>query len=195
MRFALVRLMAVVLAVTGLAQADVYEVDSAHSSIRFTVTHLQFSEVEGRFNDFTGTVDWNSEDVRQSQVNFTVKAKSIDTGNQRRDNHLRGKDFFDTATYPEITFKSTKIRKVSDTKAEITGNLTLHGVTKEIQVPASFRGPADLFEDGNLSVAFKVPFKINRIDYGVGAGWKGGSDKVVSHEVFINMNVQAHQPE
>lgn len=186
--------LALLLGLSGSAGAEKFEVDSAHSSITFTVTHLQFSEVEGRFNDFTGDIDWNAKDPSKGQVNFTVQAKSVDTGNAKRDEHLRSDDFFNVAKYPTLTFKSTKIKKVSDGKVEIIGDLTMHGTTKEITVPVRVKGPRDLQGDGELSMAFQTRFEINRIDYGMGAGWKGGSDNVVSHEVFVEIKVEAHQP-
>lgn len=178
------------------AQADVYELDTAHSSIGFTVTHLQFSEVEGRFNDFSAEIDWNADDVTKSKVSFTVKAKSVDTGNAKRDEHLRSDDFFSVAKHPTLTFVSKRIKKVSDTKVEIIGDLTMTGTTKEISVPVSVRGPVDLpqFDDNKLSLGFKTSFKVNRIEYGMGAGWKGGSDKVVGHDVFVTIKAEAHQP-
>ena len=173
--------------------AKEYEVDSAHSSLGFSVTHLQLSDVEGRFNDFSGTFDWNASNPEKSSIQFSAKTSSINTNNQKRDNHLRSDDFFDADKYPSLTFKSTKIEKLSGDRYNVTGELSAHGVTKTISVPASIKGPVDLFGDGKESLGFRATFKINRIDYGIGSGWQSGSDKVVGHDVFITVKGEAHE--
>ena len=173
--------------------AKEYEVDSAHSKIGFSVTHLQLSEVEGRFNDFSGKFDWNADKPASSSLSFTAKTNSVNTDNAKRDSHLKTDDFFAADKYPELKFESTKIEKLSGERYNVTGNLTAHGVTKKISVPATIKGPVDLFGDGKQSLGFRATFKINRIDYGIGAGWKGGSDKVVGHDVFITVQGEAHE--
>ncbi|HIB65763.1 MAG TPA: polyisoprenoid-binding protein [Phycisphaerales bacterium] len=173
--------------------AKEYEVDSAHSKIGFSVTHLQLSEVEGRFNDFSGKFDWNADNPASSSLTFTAQTDSVNTDNAKRDSHLKTDDFFAADKYPELKFESTKIEKLSGERYNVTGNLTAHGVTKKISVPATIKGPVDLFGDGKQSLGFRATFKINRIDYGIGAGWKGGSDKVVGHDVFITVQGEAHE--
>ena len=173
--------------------AKEYEVDSAHSKIGFSVTHLQLSEVEGRFNDFSGKFDWNADNPASSSLTFTARTDSVNTDNAKRDSHLKTDDFFAADKYPELKFESTKIEKLSGERYNVTGNLTAHGVTKKISVPATIKGPVDLFGDGKQSLGFRATFKINRIDYGIGAGWKGGSDKVVGHDVFITVQGEAHE--
>lgn len=173
--------------------AKEYQVDSAHSKIGFSVTHLQLSEVEGRFNDFSGKFDWNADNPASSSLTFTAKTDSVNTDNAKRDSHLKNDDFFAADKYPELKFESTKIEKLSGDRYNVTGNLTAHGVTKKISVPATIKGPVDLFGDGKESLGFRATFKINRIDYGIGSGWKGGSDKVVGHDVFITVQGEAHE--
>jgi polyisoprenoid-binding protein YceI len=175
------------------ASAKEFKVDTAHSSIGFTVTHLQLSEVEGRFNDFSGQFDWDASAPEKSRLEFSVKTESINTDNVKRDGHLKGEDFFDTAKYPTMTFKSSRVEKLSGDRYTITGDLTAHGKTKTISVPASIKGPIDAFNNGEESIGFRATFKINRIDYGIGAGWQSGSDKVVGHDVFITVKGEAHQ--
>ncbi|MGE0494704.1 MAG: YceI family protein [Vulcanimicrobiota bacterium] len=177
------------------AEARTYQVDSAHSSVAFTVTHLQLSEVEGRFDDFDGKIVWDDANPANSKIEWTVKATSVNTGAAKRDEHLRSKDFFDVATYPELSFKSTSVRKLSGSKYEVKGDMTIHGVTKSISVPVEIKGPIDAFGDGKMSIGFKSSFKLNRIEYKVGDGWKGGSDKLVSHDVFVTIRGEAHQPD
>lgn len=190
---ATVMLGAALLAQPLLAQPKTYEVDGAHSRVGFSVTHLQLSEVEGRFGDYQGTINWDAEKPANSKIKFTVKADSIDTDNDRRDGHLKSPDFFDTAKYPTLTFETTSVEALSGNKYALTGDLTMHGVTKRITVPATIRGPVDAMGNGSLSLGFSTTFKVNRIEYGVGAGWKGGSDKVVGHDVFVSIKGEAHQ--
>lgn len=181
------------LSLVGAASAEKYTVDKSHSSVGFTVTHLQLSEVDGRFKDFSGEINWDTKNPAKSSVNFTVQAKSVSTDNDKRDEHLRGSDFFDVDKYPTLTFKSTKIAPLGENRYSISGDLSVHGVTRQITTQATITGPVDAFKDGELSIAFKTTFKINRIDYKVGDGWKGGSDSVVSHDVFITIKGEAHQ--
>ena len=157
------------------------------------MTHLQLSEVEGRFNDFSGKFDWNADNPASSSLTFTAQTDRVNTDNAKRDSHLKTDDFFAADKYPELKFESTKIEKLSGERYNVTGNLTAHGVTKKISVPATIKGPVDLFGDGKQSLGFRATFKINRIDYGIGAGWKGGSDKVVGHDVFITVQGEAHE--
>lgn len=175
------------------AAAKEFEVDSAHSQIGFSVTHLGLSEVEGRFNDFSGKFDWDAKNLKKSSISFTAKTESVNTDNAKRDKHLRNDDFFDAAKYPNLSFKSTKIEKLSGNRYNVTGELSAHGVTKTIKVPATIKGPIDAFGDGEESIGFRATFKINRLDYGIGSGWQSGSDKVVGHDVFITVKGEAHQ--
>lgn len=176
-----------------LAQPKTYQVDGTHSRVGFSVTHLQLSEVEGRFGEYEGTIKWDAEKPAKSKIEFTVKADSIDTDNDRRDGHLKSPDFFDTAKYPTLTFETTSVEPLSGDKYALTGDLTMHGVTKRVTLPATIRGPVDAMGNGKMSLGFSTSFKVNRIDYGVGAGWKGGSDKVVGHDVFVSIKGEAHQ--
>lgn len=181
--------------VSGNALAKVFEVDSAHSGITFTVTHLQLSEVEGRFKDFNGSFNWDAKNPENSSLTFTAQTQSVSTDNEKRDTHLKSGDFFDAGKFPTISFKSTEIKKLSGDRYNITGQLTAHGVTKTISVPATVKGPIDAFNDGKESIGFRASFKINRLDYGIGAGWQAGSDKVVGHDVFLTVKGEAHEPE
>ena len=193
MKSKLISLITCLLLVTGAVSAKEYEVDPAHSKVGFSVTHLQLSEVEGKFNDFTGKIIWEPKDLKSSKIFFKAKTNSIDTDNNKRDAHLKGSDFFDAAKYPELSFESTKIKRLGSERYLVTGKLTAHGVTRTIKVTVRMKGPVDLFGDGETSLGFNTRFKINRISYGIGAGWKGGSDKVVGHDVFITVKGEAHE--
>lgn len=177
------------------AQPHTYQVDGAHSKVGFTVTHLQLSEIDGRFNDFQGSVVWDAKKPENSKVQFTVKADSIDTGNAKRDAHLKNDDFFAADKFPTLTFSSTSVKKLSGEKYSLIGDLTVHGVTKRVTLPATIKGPVDPLGQGKMAIGFDSRFKINRIDYGVGAGWQGGSDKLVGHDVFITVKGEAYRGE
>lgn len=189
-------LLSVWLCVAALATpsaAKQFDVDSAHSSVGFSVTHLGLSEVEGRFNDFEGVIHWDKSDLSATKIDWTVQVASVDTGNKKRDSHLKGEDFFNQGKFKTMSFKSTSVTKLSGDKYKVVGDLTMHGVTKSVTISARIKGPVEVF--GGESIGFKTSFKINRIDYGVGAGWKGGSDKVVGHDVFVTIKGEAHEPE
>lgn len=173
--------------------AKEYYVDVAHSKIGFSVTHLQLSDVEGRFTDFSGTIIWNPANLQASSISFEAQVDSINTDNAKRDAHLKNEDFFHAEKYPTLSFQSTKIEKLGEQRYNVTGKLTAHGVTKTISVPATIKGPVDAFNNGEESLGFRATFKIDRMDYGIGAGWQSGSDKVVGHDVFITVQGEAHE--
>lgn len=177
------------LTLTSGAFAERYKVDTAHSSVGFTVTHLNLSEVDGRFRDFSGDVVWDPKALARSSIAFTVAAKSVDTDNDQRDEHLRSADFFEVEKYPSLSFQSREITALGSDRYSVKGDLTVHGVTKPITFQANIKGPVDAF--GTPSVGFRATFKINRIDYKVGDNWKGGSDAVVGHDVFITVKGEA----
>jgi polyisoprenoid-binding protein YceI len=156
------------LAVLGTRAAEpapTFNVDPVHSSVAFKIRHL-VSKVSGAFKDFSGTIVGDPKNPAGASVAFTIKAASIDTLNPDRDKHLNSPDFFDTAKFPEITFKSTKITPRGGDKYDATGVFTMHGVSKEIVVPVTFGG---LAKDpwGNERAGFSVALTLNRKDYGI----------------------------
>ena len=140
--------------------------DASHSSIRFAVDHMVISEVEGKFTSFEGTVESSNEDFSDAKINFKINVNSVDTDNEKRDGHLKNEDFFDVVKYPEMTFVSTSIEKVKEGKYDLTGNLTLHGVTKEITLKMSYGGTV---KDpwGNTRAGLKITGSLNRTDFGL----------------------------
>lgn len=172
-----------------------YNLDPAHSIIGFAVRHLEINWVEGRFKDFTGTINYNDKDATKSTVEFTAKVESVDTGVAPRDKHLRTADFFDVATYPEMKFKSTGIEKKGKDKYILRGDFTLKGVTKQIQFPFTFTGA---IKDpwGNTRFGIDAHTEINRRDYGINYGNAlagGGFD--VGNEITIDLQLEAVKPE
>ena len=167
-----------------------YKIDKSHSEAIFQVRHL-VTKVRGRFTDFEGAIEFNEAAPEQSNVHFTINATSIDTAEADRDTHLRSADFFDIEKYPQITFVSKRIATRGSETYDVTGDLTIHGVTKEIVLPVAHLGKA---KDpwGNERLGFEAETTINRKDYGLTfnvALETGGF--LVGDEVKISLQVQA----
>ena len=159
--------------------ADTYEVDSAHSMILFRAKHNNVSYNYGRFNEFTGAITMDETDVAKSTVEFEVKAASIDTGNEKRDQHLRSSDFFSAKQFPVITFKSTKVstKEGEEDVLEVTGDLELHGVKKSITVDVKITGKAE-DREGKPLIGFESIFTIKRSEFGMNYGLGPVSDDI-----------------
>jgi polyisoprenoid-binding protein YceI len=172
-----------------VAKSDVYELDGAHTTIGFGVRHLVVSTVHGKFNAFTGSIELDN-DGAPVKASAVIEATSIDTDNQKRDDHLRGADFFDVAKFPQVTFESTKIAKAGDA-FNVTGNLTMHGVTKEITIPMTLSGPVtDPW--GNVKIGLEGSAKVDRKDYGL--VWNktlDGGGVVVGDDVTLTISIEA----
>ena len=168
--------------------ADTYNLDPAHSTVGFAVTHMVINTVHGKFNEFTGTVSLDGNQLKEASG--TIQAKSVDTGIERRDNHLRSPDFFDAAKYPTITFQSKRAEKQGNDTVLI-GDFTMHGVTKELSLPVTVKGP---IKDpwGNSRIGLQARAKLNRRDYGLKynqALETGGL--VVGDEIELEINAEA----
>jgi polyisoprenoid-binding protein YceI len=178
-----------VFSVAGFA-ADKFTADPAHSSIGFSVKHMVISTVTGYFDDYAVTIMYDEKDPTKSSAEVAIKTASIDTKQPKRDDHLRSPDFFDAANHPEITFKTKRIEKAGDDYVAI-GDLTIRGVTKEIQLPFTIAGViTDPY--GNTRLGLSGSTKINRQDYGV--SWNKKLDNgglVVSDDVVISINIEA----
>ena len=167
-----------------------WNADVANSDIGFSVTHMMISEIDGAFKDFNATMTSTKEDFEDSKIEFTAKAASITTNNDKRDAHLRNDDFFAADKYPDITFKSVSFKKVADKKYKMVGNLTMRGVTRSITLDVTLMGT---FNDpyGHTRAAFYIVGKLIRKDYGI--SWSASMDNggsVVSNEVLIKSNVE-----
>ena len=177
------------LTLSAVAQPATYKVDPAHSSVIFNIRHL-VSQVEGRFRDFQGSIDLDQKNVRNSKVNFTVKADSIFTDNEKRDAHLKGDDFFAVEKFPSLTFQSKRVLPRGQNKLEVLGTLTIHGVSKDVLVPVQLLGVGPGFQ-GQVA-GFRSDFTINRKDYGI--SWNSKLDQggtVLGDEVEIRLLVEA----
>jgi polyisoprenoid-binding protein YceI len=170
-------------------QAESYKIDPGHSEVGFTIRHL-VSNVRGRFNDFSGTVDMDPKAPQKGSVEFSIKATSIDTANPDRDKHLRTADFFDVEKYPEITFKSESVKAAGKNKYDVTGTLTMHGVSKKVTLPVTFLGEA---KDpwGNTRAGFETSTKLDRKAYGI--VWNKAVDNggvLLGDDVNVSINLE-----
>jgi polyisoprenoid-binding protein YceI len=156
---------AVALVAPALA-ADNYKVDSAHSSIIFKIDHFGVAPFYGRFNDPTGTVTLDKQDPTRSSFTFEIKTENVNTGNEKRDAHLKRPDFFDAKQFPTISFKSKSVKPLADDKFEVTGDLNLHGVTKEIRLILNKLAEKDTGKMG-YRTGWATETTLKRSDYGM----------------------------
>ena len=156
------------LAVSQLAAAETAEwaLDSAHSRIGFSVSHMVVSSVSGRFKQFSGKVELDDANPTKSQVDISIKTDSIDTDDAKRDEHLRSPDFFDAKKFPTLSFKSSKIAKVGGKKYKLTGDLTIHGITKAVTLDAELSDPVKN-PWGKMVRSVKLGGKVKRSDFGL----------------------------
>lgn len=157
--------------------ADTYEVDAEHSMIIFRAKHMGVSNNYGRFNEFSGTLTVDEADATNSAIELEVKAESVDTGNEKRDQHLRSPDFFNSKQFPVITFKSTKVEKVDEELLQVTGDLELHGVKKSVTIAVEMTGKGKN-QQGTDLIGFEAIFTIKRSEFGMNYGIGAVSDDV-----------------
>jgi polyisoprenoid-binding protein YceI len=177
---------------TDLSQlSGTYTLDPAHTEIGFSARHAMVTKVRGSFGTFEGTGVVDASDFSRSTVSVTIDVKSIDTRNEQRDGHLRSNDFLSMDEYPTITFTSTAVEQTGPTTVDLTGDLTIKGVTNSITIPFEFQGAAtDPF--GNLRVGFEGSTVINRKDYGI--TWNATLETggvLVSEKVTLQFEVSA----
>jgi polyisoprenoid-binding protein YceI len=175
----------------ALARASTWEIDPAHSSIEFSVKHMMVSTVKGSFEKVKGTVNLDDKDVTKSTVEVTIDAGSVNTHEPKRDGHLKSADFFDVAKYPTSTFKSTKILKAGKNKLKVTGELTLHGVTKNVTLEVE--GPTDAYQTpfGTTVRGVHATTKIDRKDFEI--GWNKVLDNggvLVGNEITLDIGIE-----
>ncbi len=173
---------------TGFTQST-WKVDKAHSQLKFDITHMGISTVSGAYTDFDVTILSSKEDFSDAVFELTVQSASINTGIAQRDEHLKAADFFDVANYPVITFKSTAIKKVKDAQYQLTGNLTMHGITKQVTMDLWYRGTIEHPMSKKPDAGFRLTGSLNRSDFGVGtkfpAGMLGESVAITADGEFI----------
>ncbi|HMF70892.1 MAG TPA: YceI family protein [Flavitalea sp.] len=159
---------------------NTWSVDKAHSKIGFSVPHMAVSEVEGNFRDFEASLVAKSADFNGAEVSFTAKTASIDTDNEKRDNHLKSPDFFDAEKHPELSFKGNLVKQGG--KYKLKGDLTMHGVTKPVEFDVTYGGTINTGK--GEKAGFRIVGKLNRKDYGL--TW---SNKVPTGELVVGDEV------
>jgi polyisoprenoid-binding protein YceI len=165
---------------SAAAAAASYKVDSVHSMVIFKVKHMGAGNFYGRFNQVSGTFTIDDADPAKGQVDFQVKADSIDTANTKRDEHLKSIDFFNVVQFPSIAFKGKEVKKTGETSYEVAGDLTLHGVTKPLQAKVEKVGTGK-GRGGDTITGFEATFMVKRTDFGMtyGAGALGDEVHVI----------------
>ena len=184
---------ALLLSVSAIAQTTWVQ-DPMHSKLGFTVTHLGIADVPGYFDEYDVTIISNKPDFSDAVIELSAETKSINTQVVPRDNHLRSADFFDVEKYPTMTFKSTSIKKLSKDNYELSGDLTIHGVTKPAKVNMLYRGTtANPNAKGAPVAGFQITGTIKRSDFGVGTGFP---PPMISDEVRIKADGEfGHKPQ
>src|SRR5690606_19529041 len=175
-------------------QTKPWTIDTTHSSIHFTVRHMVFAKVRGRFGAWSGNIHIDEQDLTRSSVEVELEGASIDTGVAERDNHLRSADFLDVEQFPSLRFKSTRVEQLGGERYRFLGDLTIRGVTREVSLEVQYAGQA---KDpwGNQRVAFTGTTALDRSDFGL--TWNqvleaGGM--VVGNRIDIELEVQAVKP-
>ena len=174
---------------TGLVTTaqSTWKADGAHSKVGFAITHLMISEVEGHFGGFDITAMANDA-FENAEFTVEIQTASIDTDNERRDGHLKSADFFDAEKFPTISFKSTGYEKTGDKTFVLTGDLTMHGVTKPVTLEGKVNGIITDQRSNKLKAGLKLTGTVNRLDFGV-----GGDTPTLGDEVEMTINLEMAQ--
>jgi len=190
-RFVLIALTALALSATAAAQAGTWQIDPNHSSAQFSVKHLGVSTVRGAFTKVSGSAKYDPSDATKDSLDATIDANSVDTRVEMRDNDLRSPNFLDVQKYPTITFHSKQVKSAGAGKLQITGDLTIHGVTKEVVLDVD--GPSAPIKDpwGNQRIGASASTKIIRTDFGV----NGAPAPIVADELVLTIDVELIQPQ
>lgn len=179
---------AAVAGLTASAQTK-WTVDKGHSNVKFSVTHMVVSEMEGTFKVFDGTMEHTKSDFSDAKINFAIDVASVNTDNERRDGHLKSDDFFNAEKFPKMTFVSTSVKPLGGNKYELAGNLTIRDVTKPVVFQVTHGGV--LTTSRGAKAGFKATTTINRFDYNL--KWDRATETgglVVSKDVTIQVNVE-----
>lgn len=173
--------------VASVAGADTFNVDKQHSTVTFRIKHLNVSYFHGRFNDVSGSFTFDDDDISKSSLNIKVKTRSVDTNDRKRDKHLRSPDFFGAKQFPSIKFKGKQFSLGEDGRIAVTGDLTLHGVTKSITVHIERVGSGRGMRPGEVRSGFETTFTIKRTDFGM---TKYVQKKMLGDEVRLTVGME-----
>ncbi|KHD87591.1 MAG: hypothetical protein OM95_13440 [Bdellovibrio sp. ArHS] len=168
-----------------------YQIDPSHSTANFSIKHMMIAKVHGGFEKMSGTLEYDSTNPAAAKIEASIETASINTREAQRDAHLKSADFFDVEKFPVITFKSTNVKVVSPGELKVLGDLTIHGITKEVSLDVE--GPTDEMKDpwGNLKIGVSATTKINRKDFGL--TWNAALETggiLVGDDVSISLDIQ-----
>lgn len=182
----------VVTSASTSAQSTKWAVDKAHSNVKFTVTHMAISEVDGNFKSFDGSLESAKPDFSDARIQFSIDVASIGTDNENRDNHLKGDDFFNAAQFPKINFTSTSMKPLGGNKYQLTGTMTVRDVTKTVTWDVTYGGI--MSTPRGRKAGFKAKATINRFDYNL--KWNRATEAgglVVGENVDVVLNIQLNE--
>ncbi len=174
--------------------AATYTLDITHTHVGFKVKHLKISTVKGNFNEFSGNIEFDDKNPKSLNASAIVQAKSINTNNEKRDEHLRGKDFFEVNKFPTIEFKSLKVKSFKNNKGVLEGTLTMRGVSKNIKLDFEYTGANSIW--GKDKIGFTATGQINRKDFGL--TWNSALETggvLVGEEVDLVLEIEAEKPQ
>lgn len=175
---------------TPLIPTGTWNVDPAHSGVGFSVKHMGIANVRGKFTEFEGTLEMK-QDLAACRAHGNVKVSSIETGEAQRDEHLRSPDFFNVEQFPEITFESTRVEAIDDESSRVYGNLTMHGITREIKLDVLIQG-ADTDPWGNMRAGLEVVGALKRSDFDMKFNQALGSGNLlVGDKVVVSLDISA----
>jgi polyisoprenoid-binding protein YceI len=190
MKYLLLALAIVTTSKVTIAQKTEWAYDASHAKVGFSISHFGISETEGKFTKFSGAVLADKPDFSDATINFNIDVNSINTEDQKRDEHLRSADFFDAAKYPSISFKGRRFKMIARNRYKLTGDLTMHSVTKEVSLDVVYKGTVvDPYK--NTKAGFKVSGTLDRTQYGL--LWNGklaGGELLVGNDVSLDINIE-----
>ena len=185
---------AILSAGSSIAQQSGWTLDKAHSSINFSVSHMVISEVTGNFKDFDVSFTSSKDDFSDATIDASIKVASVNTGNERRDGHMKTDDFFNAEKFPQIKFTSTSFEKVGENKYNVTGDLTIRDITKKVTFNAVYNGTIKAPWGATIS-SWKATISVNRFDYGL--KWNKAIDSgglIAGEIVKITLNLEFDKP-
>jgi len=171
-----------------------WNIDADHSVAAFAIKHMMVTNIRGQFNQISGVIQFDPSDPARSSVEAAIDVSSLTTGNRKRDDHLLSADFFEAQKYPKLLFRSAKVEKTESNRGRITGDLTMHGVTRPVTMDMEYFGPVKSPPDlgGETTIGFTASLTINREDYGI--LWNvplGDNNLMVGKEVWITLDIEA----
>ncbi len=166
MKKSLLTIVSLLIATLGFSQSTEWKIDHSHSNVTFEITHMMIATVTGKFENFEGTIKSDKADFTDVTADFSIETASVNTNNQKRDDHLRNEDFFDVEKNPHISFKSKSFKQKSGNNYVMLGDLTMNNVTREVELDVRFNGTID-DPWGNTRAGFRVSGALDRRDYGL----------------------------